>query len=99
MPSERLLERGGHSHASTSSMLPLLTALALAPMQTSGPHQDGERLFRERVAPLLESRCLPCHSSIQAKGGLSFEGSQAPADLMDPSNPSSSLLIEMVAGP
>ena len=80
-------------------MLLLLTALALTPTQTSVPHQGGERLFRESVAPLLESRCFPCHSAIQAKGGLSFESSQAPADLIDPSNPSSSLLIEMVAGP
>ena len=46
-------------------------------LPSSVPHDDGERLFLETVAPLLESRCLPCHSSIQAKGGLSFEGDEA----------------------
>lgn len=34
---------------------------------------EGERLFRERVAPLLERRCVHCHNDVERKGGLSLQ--------------------------
>ncbi len=63
-----------------------------------------EALFRERVAPILESRCVRCHCSKAAKGGLTLDtaeglargGKGGPA--VAPGKPGESLLLEMVAG-
>ena len=76
-------------------MFSLLALLALLPPLTG---QDGERIFRDQVAPLLEARCFPCHDAVQAKGELSFESQEPPEDLIVPGDPDSSLLIEMVTG-
>lgn len=33
--------------------------------------------FRDRVAPILESRCLRCHGHVVKKGGLSLVTSES----------------------
>jgi hypothetical protein len=38
---------------------------------------DGPALFRERVAPVLRARCLKCHNSQKAKGGLDLSTRKA----------------------
>ena len=63
-----------------------------------------DRLFRERVAPILESRCVHCHGELAPKGGLSLTtvarllkgGESGPAVV--PGKPDESLLLEMISG-
>lgn len=65
----------------------------------------GDGTFRERIAPLLESRCLRCHQGSTAEGGLSLStrqyllqgGDSGPA--VDVDQPSESLLLEYISGP
>jgi mono/diheme cytochrome c family protein len=58
----------------------------------------------ERVATILEKRCVQCHSADETKGGLSLEsrarllqgGDSGPA--IDMKRPQASLLLEMIQG-
>lgn len=60
--------------------------------------------FADSVAPILEQRCVRCHSTEKPKGGLSFssrESSVAGGDsgpVIVAGKPDESLLIEMVVG-
>ena len=57
------------------ALLGLATALL-----TSAPawaDEVGDRLFRERVAPILERRCVSCHSGTSAKGKLDVTSARA----------------------
>ncbi|MDE0914840.1 MAG: DUF1553 domain-containing protein [Planctomycetota bacterium] len=74
------------------------TVLAFTPLLGGMHCQDGSDLFRQHVAPLLEEHCLPCHGTMQAKGGLSLEVGKRPASLIVQGDPSASLLMEMVSG-
>lgn len=64
----------------------------------------SEAMFRQSVAPVLESRCLRCHSGTEPKGGLSLEtssqllqgGDSGPAIVAGA--PEDSLLLESIAG-
>src|SRR5262245_50132011 len=63
---------------------------------------DG--LFRERVAPVLERRCVHCHGESSPKGRLSLTtlqdvlrgGESGPA--IELGKPDDSLLVEMISG-
>src|SRR5687768_3050100 len=39
---------------------------------TAAITRASDELFRERVAPILEARCIYCHSGTRPKGGLSL---------------------------
>ena len=59
-------------------------ALAVALICTTIPVCAGEvdaargaRLFRERVAPVLEARCVSCHSGDDPKGKLGLTTASA----------------------
>jgi hypothetical protein len=60
--------------------------------------------FRDRVAPLLESRCVRCHGGVATKGGLSLATAQAlrnggdSGPAVEPGKPEESLLLEKVSG-
>src|SRR5690606_3165430 len=62
-------------------------------------------LFRDRVAPLLERRCLSCHDASTKRGGLdlsSAAGFRAGSDngpIVQPRQPDRSLLLQVVSGP
>ena len=79
----------------------LLLAIAPSRIATAG---EPDRDFRERVAPILERRCLRCHGSETARGGLSLAsresalrgGENGPAIV--PGQPAESLLVEMISG-
>jgi hypothetical protein len=66
--------------------------------------QPDEKLFPERIAPILETRCVSCHSGTKPKGGLSLVTRQAlhdggengPAIVVG--RPDESLLLQYVAG-
>jgi mono/diheme cytochrome c family protein len=65
---------------------------------------DATRLFRERVAPLLEKRCVACHSGATPKGKLALTtaagarrgGESGPAVV--PHKPDESVLLDAVIG-
>lgn len=61
-------------------------------------------LFRERVAPVLERRCLNCHNDAERKGGLSLQsieqvlrGGESGA-VLTPGQPDRSSLLAAVTG-
>jgi hypothetical protein len=66
--------------------------------------RGDDTFFRERVAPILESRCITCHEGSKPKGGLSLAssasftkgGDSGPAIV--PGQPDESLLIEYISG-
>ncbi len=63
-----------------------------------------DRLFRERVAPVLESRCVRCHGDLAPKGGLNLTtvgellkgGKSGPAVV--PRKPDESVLLDKITG-
>ena len=84
-----------------AALLGFLSALIVAPAVAD---ETGDRLFRERVAPVLEKRCVSCHSGAQAKGKLALTsarallagGASGPAVI--PGKPDESPLLDAVAG-
>jgi uncharacterized protein DUF1553/uncharacterized protein DUF1549/cytochrome c len=64
----------------------------------------GEELFRERVAPILEARCVYCHSGTKPKGGLSLvsaadlaKGGES-GTVIAPGRADNSLLLAYISG-
>ena len=78
-----------------------LMALLCAPMVARA---EDDRLFRERVAPILERRCVSCHGDASPEGKLALTtagamragGVSGPA--LVPGEAEESLLLEMVSG-
>jgi hypothetical protein len=65
---------------------------------------DTESLFREQVAPLLETRCLRCHGQSKPKGGLSLATAKGLGNgsdtgvVVEPGKPEASLLMQAITG-
>jgi mono/diheme cytochrome c family protein len=63
---------------------------------------NGQDLFRDRVAPIIERRCLTCHNAADHKGGLSLEtaeGLESGGDSGSPvaaGSPDESYLLELI---
>jgi mono/diheme cytochrome c family protein len=64
----------------------------------------GDALFREKVAPILERRCIHCHGESTPKGALSLssasglkKGGRTGAVIVS-GKPDESLLLDMIAG-
>src|SRR5262249_43397966 len=79
-----------------ATVLSLLTSAPLA--------RAGNELFRDKVAPVLEGRCLRCHGENSPKGRLKLttltnllEGGESGPALV-PGKPSDSLLLEKITG-
>jgi hypothetical protein len=74
-----------------------LTAMAAAPPE--------DVFFRERVAPVLQARCVGCHGGTAPKGGLALTSADKLAAGGDtgtaivPGKPTDSLLYASVSGP
>ncbi len=72
----------------------------------AGPRASGadEAFFRQRIAPILERRCVHCHGETAPKGKLSLAtaagasrgGDGGPAVV--PGKPDESVLLEMISG-
>lgn len=79
-------------------MREIAAALLLASLPAFGA-DHAARFFDERVAPILEKRCLPCHNDQLNNGNISFQnrdsllhgGAHGPAIV--PGHPESSLLM------
>jgi len=73
--------------------------MMLAAIPAMAARQDDVRYFDERVAPILEKRCLGCHNEELKNGDISFldresllhGGTYGPAIV--PGNPAGSLLM------
>ena len=69
-----------------------------------GTGARSDELFLNRVAPILETRCLGCHRGAAARGGLSLEtaaglargGDSGPP--VEPGNAAASWLLDLIAG-
>jgi hypothetical protein len=65
---------------------------------------DGAAMFQDRVAPVLERRCVQCHQGEEPEGGLSLVTAEAVLRGGDsgppivPGKPDESLLLDMVIG-
>ncbi len=79
--------------------MPHVAALALLALTPA-----DEPSFRDRVAPILERRCLACHNDVNPKGKLSLAtdaglrrgGEGGPA--VEPGHPDESAIVEKIAG-
>jgi hypothetical protein len=87
-----------------SSISIWIFALAMSAVLCSGADEEGGQFFRSEVQPLLEAKCLKCHSHAagKMKGGLTLDsrsgwaegGDDGPAIV--PGKPDESLLIKAV---
>lgn len=81
-----------------------LAAVQAGPTLSAADLAVGERLFQDRVAPILERRCLHCHRGEKPKGGLSLEGADeamsggASGLVIVPADPAASLLWQYITG-
>ncbi|MBI2825312.1 MAG: PSD1 domain-containing protein [Planctomycetia bacterium] len=82
-----------------------IAVLLLAPPARAHAADDAAAaLFRQSVVPVLERRCVSCHSGEHAKGGLGLEsrekalagGDSGPAIV--PDKPGESLLVDHISG-
>ena len=79
-----------------------VTWLGLAAVRTGAGADDPT--FRDKVAPILEQRCLHCHGEATHKGNLSLStaaaafrgGDSGPAVV--PGKPDESILLDMIGG-
>lgn len=80
-----------------------LPLLATAGLLTLGTTACADEAF-ERVALLLEQRCINCHREGEAKGGLSLETARSAlaggdsGAVIDPGDPEASLLVDYISG-
>ena len=87
-----------------TAFMDLLRATCLLIAFSMGAARADERLFRERIAPILEARCVHCHEGAKPKGGLSLvsaERLQAGGDsgpVISAGKPDESLLLEYISG-
>lgn len=80
----------------------LATSIATAAVPSA--FGADEQFFRQRIAPILERRCLHCHGDSTRKGNLSlstataaFKGGDGGPAIV-PGKPGESLLLEMISG-
>ncbi|QDU82112.1 Planctomycete cytochrome C [Polystyrenella longa] len=65
---------------------------------------EPDTFFREQVAPILQTKCLRCHSSETTEGELDLSSAAGwlhggvSGDLFDANDPDASLLLEYVSG-
>jgi hypothetical protein len=80
-----------------------ITVLLLGTVAAVPANEDASRRhFRERVRPLLETRCISCHGPDKVKGGLRLDsraaalkgGESGPA--LVPGKPTESLIVQAV---
>lgn len=58
----------------------------------------AEEIFQKRVAPLLQRRCLSCHSGAEPKGEFSLQTAEAALSggYIEPGEASDSHLVELI---
>ena len=90
--------------ALAAAVFPWIAAVSTAALASAPPSADDLAFFRDRVAPILEKRCVSCHGETGPKGGLVLT---SPADLrkggtLGPAlvvgNAEESLIIEKISG-
>ena len=82
-------------------ILVLMACCGLADDQRSPDGREASlRIFRDHAAPLLESRCLSCHTDAEAEGDFSLETAAALRESghVVPGSPQNSHLLSVLAG-
>src|SRR6185369_6238244 len=80
------------------------SAICLLIALTADRTAADDKLFRERVAPIFESRCVRCHEGVKPKGGLSLvsirhlEKGGESGPVVVPGKPDESSLLDYVSG-
>ena len=76
----------------------LSACIAFVALVTSGTPSQSDDLFRDKVAPLLERRCLSCHNENDRKGEFSLQTQQHLRDsgYVEPGKPDDSQLLSVV---
>jgi len=86
---------------------PMLIALAFSPTLRADEkaEKESEKLFRDKVALILEQNCVKCHNSKTTKGKLSLETFEAAVlkggdsgGVIIPGDAGQSLLVEQISG-
>ena len=79
-------------------------AISIAAAAAPSASRADDQFFRQRIAPILERRCLHCHGDLTHKANLSlasassaFKGGDGGPAIM-PGKPDESLLLEMISG-
>src|ERR1700691_5277342 len=91
------------SRSARKSAICSLLAIVIALFFSAALHAD-DRLFHDRVAPILRRHCRRCHQGPKAKGGLDLATSRGLAagaegsPVVVPAKPDESRLIEVVSG-
>ncbi len=95
--------RNGMTCGSCLAALALVLVLQAGPVAAIEPSAD-DRLFREQVAPVLEARCVGCHSGRAPKAKLSLATAQGlktggeSGPVVVPGRPEESLLLDSIVG-
>ena len=76
----------------------LSACIAFVALVTTGTPSQADDLFRDKVAPLLERRCLSCHNENDRKGEFSLQTRQDLRDsgFVEPGKPDESRLLSVV---
>ncbi len=77
-----------------------MTILLMSALLAAAPADD----FRDKVAPILETKCVRCHGESARKGGLALHSAEAfktggdTGAVVEPGKPDESLFIEKIIG-
>ncbi len=76
----------------------LVAVLVSCGLHITGTSTRAEDLFRDRIAPLLERRCVGCHNDRQREGEYSLQSAQAALDdgYILPDDPAGSHLLDLI---
>ena len=76
----------------------LVVVLASGGLNLTDTSAYAEDLFRDRIAPILERRCVSCHNDRQQEGDFSLQTAKsALADgYIEPGDPESSHLLDLI---
>lgn len=83
----------------------LLVLLSAISSQTHAADGAAERLFEDRIAPLLTARCVRCHQGEEPQGDVRLTQADQVIDgrgegwLVVPGKPKESYLLDVISGP
>ncbi len=77
----------------------LVVVLVSYSLNFTGPSTGAQDVFRDRIAPILERRCVTCHNDRQQEGGFSLQTAESAManGYIEPGDPASSHLLDLIA--
>ena len=76
----------------------LVVVLASGGLNLTDTSAYAEDLFRDRIAPILERRCVSCHNDRQQEGDFSLQTAKSALTdgYIEPGDPESSHLLDLI---